>query len=248
MCSASSSLGASIGYTIRISENLSVLRNPTNANVAALAAMQNQFQLMNARNMPFIELTNLSEQSDIVTLDMTIGDANFLFDFAKLVEASPGVALSVTQGDTVQNGVKTGMLKLAFTGLTPGKFVRFRTDIDSVVGNSLADYRQVMFDLNGGDDADNAEVSVMFTADGFKDTMLSGTLQEFAMASPTQLVTSCVTPLPSETVTAFSQTQMGEQEILEVPEPGSFVLGSLGGAGAVFAGFVRRRRVRRHAV
>lgn len=243
---AASSQAAMIGYTARISESLQVLKNPGNSNIAAMAALQSQLQLMTDRNMPFIELTNTAVESEITTLSVTIGDTNFVFDFAKLVEASPGVTVSVTQGDTLSGGVKTPELKLAFTGLTPGKFVRFRTDIDPVAGNQnqLVDYRQVMFDLNGGDDSDNSEVAVTFAAQGFLDTTLTGPLEDFALASPTQLALSCRTPVSTETVTSFTLSQTGTQL---VPEPSGIALAGLGGAGALCLIFRRRAKPARNA-
>jgi len=244
-----------IAYTLRSSESLSVLKNPSNSSIATLAAMQNTFKLMNDRNMPFFELKNSSASANITELRLAVGDSASTFDFASLIDASPGVTFAVTGGDTVPNGIKTDTLQLTFTGFSPGKTVRFRTDIDADVGNALDDYRRVLMDT-AGTVGNRSVASVTFAETGLPDMTISASdwTSGLSAAAAAQVAARCVITTQSDNIAVFSLSQSGLQSPQPggegnetppppLPEPATNVLMALGGGLAMFFARRQRRRV-----
>ena len=248
---------ASVGYTLRSSESLSVLKNPSNSSIASLAAMQNSFQLMNERNMPFFELKNTSIAANITELKLTVGDAATTFDFASFIDASPGVTFAVTAGDTLPNGVKADTLQLTFTGLSPGKSVRFRTDIDADLGSALDDYRRVLMDVAGTVGA-RTVAAVTFSDAGVPNMSLSASdwTTGLSAAAAAQVAARCMVTTQTENIGVFTLSQSGLQSPQPggegnetppppLPEPATNVLLALGGGlAAIFAQRQRRRLAR----
>jgi hypothetical protein len=235
---------ATISYSLTLCEDMSVLQHPNNSIVAENAALKTQFVLMNERTMPYIELRNTSDDDALITqLTMSIGDASKNFDWASLVQASPGVTFTVQAPDAVAGSVKTDLLSIKFTGFSPDDFVRFRVGLspDLVVANPVMDYRKVLFQMNGSDASHNSIVNVQFS-DSEGTAVLTQQLPNFPndnMFTATNLdvlTTSC----GLDSVMPFTAT--GSGTIPPVPEPGSIILLGMGLLGLSLWPYGRRRR------
>jgi hypothetical protein len=223
---AGGSVAGTLSYSIMFSESRNVLEHPANKTVAHMAAWTTQHSLMLKRTMPYVELRNTSAEGEITEFTMTIGDESKNFDWAALIEASPGVTFSLESPDILLGNLKTDVLKIDFSGLTPGRFVRFRTRLSADNPNlsRIVDYRDTFFRLNGGDTSDNSQITVAYqTATG--PTSHTDTLPDFVNPMPT--VTSLrfrshymdnVMPYASQ----FSTTAP------PVPEPASVALLGMG--------------------
>lgn len=240
LTAARPAIAGSLSYSVNLCEDLSVLQNPNNAQVAANAAYKSQHTLMVQRTNPYIELRNTSTTGEQLTqFQMTIGDTSKNFDWAKMVEASPGVKVTILGPDSQAGGVKSDVFTVQFSGFDPGDFVRFRTGLSSDSPSSgIMDYRSVFFDMNGNDPSKNSQLTVTFgTGNGA--TSLSQQLpnfvnnNKFTATSLAVLTTNC----GMDSVMPFAATGSGEP----VPEPASLTLLATGLAGAI----AWRRRIRR---
>ncbi len=159
---------ALVGYELRIAEDETVVANPADMNAQMMAGWVTQHELLAARDRPFFQLINNSTDplATLTRLKITIGDvANNYFDTVEMIQTSPGITYTVIGLDTLQGNLTRDTIEIVFSGFDPGEFVRFRSDIDCFMlnPNSFCDYRSVLFDMNGGNSADNALVSVEFT-------------------------------------------------------------------------------------
>jgi hypothetical protein len=239
--SAAPSRADTVSYSMMFAENLAVLRNPTNSNLQTLAATNTQHGLMLARTSPFIELKNTSDTSPITSLSMTVGNTARNFDWAKMVEASPGVTFSLQSPDALYGLAQSDLLIINFTNFDPGDFVRFRVGLspDAVGANPIVDYRTTFFTLNGTDTTNNSIVSVTYqTANGpmtATNVMPNYTIDGH---SPTSMTFPC--NFGQDTVTPFGMNGSGGD--VPVPEPAGVGLAALGLAGMLAWRASRRRR------
>lgn len=237
----STAKAGSISYALTICEDLNVLKNPTNPNVLKTAAWQSQHTLMLARTNPYLELKNTSDPSggaQITTFNMTIGNTADNFDWATMIQASPGVTVTVNSPDSIKGGAKSDVLNLSFTGLDPGDFVRFRTGLspDNPNGLPILDFRQIFFHMNDMNlPGSNSVTSITFQSSLGTDT-LTQTLPNFAVGDGDETATSLVPAdlYGEDMVIPFTTTGQGNQTPV-VPEPGSFVILAAGLMG--LAGF-----------
>lgn len=144
---------ALVSYDFRISENLNVLIDPTNTLYKQQAVQTTVQALIIARDMPYFLLRNTSMDplTSLTSLRLTIpANRPNDFDYVSWISASPGVSYVVHQPDLVNNGLHSKFLDITFAGLTAGKTVIFRADIDNTVGdpNYQTDYRTVLFSAN----------------------------------------------------------------------------------------------------
>ncbi len=155
-------------YEFRVCENLNVLTNPYDP-VAAQQAVQTTVQgLIIARDTPYFQLLNTSTDplASLTSFRLTIPDSRpNNFDYVSWISASPGVSYIVNQPDLVNDGLRSKFINITFSGLTMGKSVIFRGDIDWTTGdpNFQTDYRTVLFSANSTDPiTNNALVEVGF--------------------------------------------------------------------------------------
>jgi hypothetical protein len=176
-------------WQVSISEKEMKLENPVDMMWDKWLMWDIGYQRMIERNMPYIELLNEAESTSPITeFNLTIGDNRFNFgpventDLVLLGSTTPGFALSATTvgglGDELVVTVGNG-------GLLPGQLVRFKIKLDvdpayaatyaASFGDSLPDFRTVLFDMNGNNvydgvvntsSADNAQASVVFNPGG----------------------------------------------------------------------------------
>lgn len=228
-----------IAYNLSVSEHLDVLRHPDDMMVAKMAAWQPQHVLAVERDAPFFELQNQSETAAITELSVALTTTGFNFDWAMFVEASPGVTLTPVSVDQVNSGLRSTILTLAFTGLTPGKFVRFHADLDSSTSMALVDYRKVLFQVNGSGMSDNALATVTFDDPLLGTTTLSKQLPDFVNNMPTVFGLAFRPSYGMDHVMTYTDGDVGVQPI---PEPSTVALLACGlGLVAVY-GWRRRGR------
>jgi hypothetical protein len=114
------------------------------------------------------------------------------------------------------------LLVVNLTDFDPGQTVRFRIDIgsDDPGGFPHPDFRRVLFDMNGNNPADNAEVELQFS-NGIT-TRLEQQLPDFAVAGPI-FFESLVRPKAAmEPVGVFTITN---RQV--IPEPSTWLVATL---------------------
>lgn len=226
-----------LGYEFRMAANLGVLEKPDDPVAAMLAAWQTQHDLQIARNMPFAELVNTSqmETTEIKMFRMTVGDVDHQFDWVRVVDASPGVTVSVHLIDTVEQGLAGDELQLEFENFRPGDFVRFQLDLDPDHDDMfpLSDFRTVLFDANGDDATDNATLETIFhDAQAVDEVSLLGQLSDYHIDGPLFVGPAFHNYSVMDHVTIFPASQTGQVELAtSIPEPSAWVLlmSALGG-------------------
>lgn len=128
-------------------------------------------------NVPTFSLDNTSTSAQIIGASVTIGDTGYNFDAIYGFTSPPGGTITRGSGDGNDGGgLRVDIALLNFTDFDPGETASFDLDVDIDNGNTIEDYRDVLFN-NGS--APNSVVSVTFTGD----TTLSLTLPDAADAS-----------------------------------------------------------------
>lgn len=184
-----------VGFEFRISEKEMVLEHPDDMGVKLFASWDTAYQRIANRNMPFIDVTNLSSSTGNLTeFNMTIGDTDFEFSdeyfgaFIIQSDSTPDVDISsvTSTGD---------LLTLTFGngGLAPGEVVRFGIDIDADPGLEDAfpypDFRLVLFDMNNMDGqggSDNSVITALFEdpEDPTMSASASTQLEDYVVTGP----------------------------------------------------------------
>jgi hypothetical protein len=240
---------APVSYELRLSENAYVTVDPTNASVLQQAGNVSQHELFSMRDMPYLQLINTSfgtPGAEITRFSLTIGDLmNNLhhFDWAKVIDVSPGMTWQFVMPDAVNGNVRSDAIDIVFTGFTAGKLIRIQTDIDNDQGNVdiFTDFRQVLFDLGGSSDADNAKATASFSAPGFLPGSFGLNLPEFAQLGPTNLGFRLLSECGPESVQPYVAQTVGQL----IPEPGT--IGLLACGLMVFGCVAHRRRAARNS-
>jgi hypothetical protein len=235
-----------VGYDLRISESLPVLKNPNDMHAQMMAAWTTPTTLAMARNRPYLLLENTSTvanggdgNAQLTTFSMTIGDTSQTFDWSRLVSASPGVGVTLVTPDTKDNHLKNDVITYNFTGFTPGMQIIFHIDIDPdlATANPFTDYRQVLFTLNGGSNtAGNSQTSGVFVDNGQTIHVGPTPWNNPIDNGPTVFGMQFVSHYMDDHVTSYLTGN-----VVPVPEPSSFALAGIGLAGLLWGG----RRIRR---
>lgn len=243
---AGTSRAESISYSLLFCENLDVLKDPTNQTLIKNVSKQSQHSLMMQRTTPYFELRNTSEAALLTEFSMTIGDTAKNFDWASLIEASPGVSFTLETVDSVMGGLKADLLTIKFTSFETGDFVRFRMGLsdDDPGAPFVQDYRTILLGLNESDPTDNAIVTVDFTS-GQASEQLVNQLPNVSMNGKSTAVNMAFPSGPCfDHVVPFNFDADGTIDPdpgPPVPEPGSMVLLGLGMLGLV-GWRIRRKR------
>ena len=153
---------------------------------------------------------------------ITIGDLfnnTNNFDWVHMIDYSPGITWQVVMPDAVNGAVRSDAIDILFTGFTPGKLVRFQTDIDNDQGDVdiFTDYRQVLFDLGGNNANDNSLVTVQFQQPGLPIATSSEHLPDFAQQGPTNLGFRLVSECGPESVNPYIASGNAESSLSRVP-------------------------------
>jgi len=244
--SAAPATAGPVSFELRLCEDAWCVLDPTNANFAQQAGNLSQHELFSMRDSPYMQLMNTSPPAgggEITRFSLTIGDLfnnQQHFDWTRIIDASPGITWQFVQPDTVNNGVRSDAIDILFTGFTPGKLVRFQTDIDNDQGavDLFTDYRQVLFDLGGTSDSDNAVASTYFRESGLPPAVAITRLPDFAQVGPTNLGYRLLSECGPESVNPF--ITVGQAQV--VPEPATIALSACGML-LVMSVYSRRRKL-----
>jgi hypothetical protein len=208
--------------------------------------------------LPTICLTNESATASISQFKMTIGDDKFHFGdsffdaFAKLGKDTRGFNLSAT----TENNGDTLVVNFLNGGIAPGQTVNFLfdVDVDAAFAGSIykhADYRTVLFDMNGDNHYEGASIVNDPSSDDNAQVTLTFTMAGMPNVStvPMAFVDSPVVDGSARFVNA-NIARYGDSDPVRsfalaggtaIPEPGSFVLGMLGLAALSSLGGRNRR-------
>jgi hypothetical protein len=215
---------ALISYSLGICENLDVLLNPNNAAIQQQAVQTTVQSLILARDMPYFKLTNTSMDplAALTSFRLTIpANRPNDFDYVSWISASPGVSYTLNQPDLVNNGLHSKFIDITFSGLTAGKSVIFRSDIDWTFGdtNYQTDYRTVLFNANStGPITNNALVDV-----GFNNNPVLTSSVNLPNFQSNGTIYTCIcfrNPALVDHVMTYSLAQV-------IPEPGPFAAGAV---------------------
>jgi hypothetical protein len=240
---ASPASAGPVSFELRLCEDAWCVLDPTNANFAQQAGNLSQHELFSMRDAPYMQLMNTSPAGggEITRFSLTIGDLfnnAQHYDWTRIIDHSPGITWQFVMPDTANNGQRSDAIDILFTGFTPGKLVRFQTDIDNDQGaiDLFTDYRQVLFDLGGNNQSDNAVASTYFREAGLPPAVAITQLPDFAQVGPTNLGYRLLSECGPESVNPFIT---GGQAIV-VPEPATVALFACG--MLMLVGVYRQRR------
>jgi hypothetical protein len=242
LAASSAFASGDVSYSLRISENLNVLKNPNDPHAKSMAAWKTPSELEMERNHPYLCLLNTSTTANggtgaalLQSFTMTIGDTSQNFDFAKIISADPGVTATLITPDALNGGANSDTLTYSFTGLTPGKKVIFQIDIDpdSPSSNPFRDYREVLFTLNGGaNSTGNSQTSATFI-----DPSLSNQTQTTPFTPWENPIDAG--PAPGSQLHSFQTndhvSSFQTVGASAVPEPATLLLAAIGAVGMTIA-------------
>lgn len=216
------------GYSVKFSEKEAVLINPDDPLAEKAAAWDHPFQRIYDRNMPWIEITNEGESTaEITQFLLTIGDTDFSFSadhFGGPIMPSTSNPPDVGIAASVESG--GDLLVLNLTNFDPDESIRFRIKIDpdDPDGFPHPDFRRVLFDMNGNDTSDNAQVELQFS-NGIVTRQVVQTLPDFAVEGPIFSESNIRPYSAMEPVGVFEITDQ-----VPIPEPSTWIIAALVGA------------------
>ncbi len=128
--------------------------------------------LSGSADSPYMTLGNTSAAALITGFSISIGDTLFNFDRVgfQTTPTDAGGDLTALLGtpDLANGGARSDILSYFFGGFDAGDVFEFRAELDPDSGNGPVDYRAILYN-NGG--ADNAIVAVTFEEGSFTDTL-----------------------------------------------------------------------------
>lgn len=247
-----------VAYDLDFTTDYDLLMDPGDPVAQHFAMWKTPAQLAALRSAPMIRLTNRSSSAlDIESLRIDIGVNDFLFDsFAFLEHPDNGNAILTSHSDMSYGGDMQSFVELDIpNGLAPGDSVAFQVRIVGTTGSTLANYENVLWQINdalfAADRTDNALITVTYRDDGqlFGSTSFIPTPARLFEYPLSNSVFDTDTAGASGLSNAFEgghdmQTVVFTRysQIAVVPEPGT---GSLALAAIIgCCGVVRRRRSR----
>lgn len=226
-------------FTYNISTSEALLELPDDMVVQKIEMWDSPLMRIIKRSRPFIEVKNTSAEGsgqNLTMFTMTIGDTDYSFgdsvlgDYAVTGYSTPGVIASTSApgGDELA-------ISFAGDGLAPGEVARFQIDLDPDPGLDLyvhPDFRFVLFDMNGGDDSDNSQLSGVFSTSGL------GTQSIIDTVIPDPIAALVATEGSIRSYDTQEPVDMFGGEAL-IPEPSSLLLAVLAACSSAF-GYRRR--------
>ncbi len=231
-----------VGFQVKFCEKEMVLEYPGNMGVKMFASWDAPYQRIANRNMPFIEVMNLSDSTGNLTeFSITIGDTDF--NFSKEYFGDYVIQSNSTPDPIISSITSTGdLLTLTFGdgGLAPGELIRFGIDIDPDPGLEdmfpHPDYRLVLFDMNnldGNGIEDNSVVTAVFEDpnDSTMTATASTQLEDYEVTGPqSNYFNQIIRPYSvMEGVDIFAAS--GFNGGTEIPEPSTIPLVLISVAG-----------------
>jgi len=122
-------------------------------------------------NVPVFTLVNTSDPGNqLVQFTFTIGDVTRHFDFVSPLSNPAGGTATLNSPDTGNNGVRSDLISINFTGFDAGESVTFESDIDvDPASNVVQDFRNVFF--NNGSALNSVATALFSTGDSVSLTL-----------------------------------------------------------------------------
>jgi len=248
VASVSQQANAQSSADYRIGENATVLEAALNLDrslitqeefdeILFVETCQNPSSRLQARNRPYLSIMNTSTSADPITsVIINMEEAGFEFgDGDVLGDGLDGLlAMLSSKSDagveltSASYGADNSEAQLDFTGLTQGRAVIFRVDIDEPSGAFMfPDYREAIQGANEGNGRNGnlAILTTNFSIAGTTETMFPQVGELSHAGRPESYHDQTMTPPPTTTT--------------RIPEPSSLLLVLLGLTGI---GAVRRKR------
>jgi hypothetical protein len=224
----SASRAGTVSYSVTMSSDESLLLNPNNLTVQNQVSQKSAPVVATANNNPVLDITNTSSTAVISDVQITLTDADSVFDALKLLQSPPGAIPQSPFTTKVWGGsTQTIDIKLP-TALAPQQSLIFAVNLAPMGGfpsHSWDPGFENIFFQDPPNVNSNANLTISYndpTQAGDPAGTLTNTLPSLSSMDPLVTVTSkcCSTPSTSVLTTSFSTTP--------VPEPGSVVLLVLG--------------------
>lgn len=233
-----------VGYQLRISSDLRLLKAPTDPNVRMLVSKKNKYDMMIDRMMPYFELQNTSDEASLESWQFSVGKVDYNFEDLQILDVPTSSVGSASAQSLLPLGTPSAdLVAMNFTGLTPGQSVTGRISLgaDNSSIMEVPDFRNVLFQMDSPEspqETSNATIRTVFS-DG---STLEGTLPNFTHDEAA--LGMALIPCSNESFFEQEVFQYGQQaeSIQPIPEPGTFLLAALGIACLIGKTLIRRRR------
>jgi len=258
-------------FKLEISEKEKAISDPTNTALQNFLMHDLGADRMIARNMPYLELTNLDPDFPLMEFHASIGDSRFHFDCdmlqacAMISSAPAGIRIEssvIPTADDDPSLLPGDVLILNFDngGLAPGESVRFKIALGVDDGYDFfhrPDYRTILFDMNGMDayggnvgvptsmsgdsTADNSQLTAMYGTGGTPYMMAYSALIDYPVMG--EAANYYNNHYRPYGIMEHVDTFLALGQASEIPEPSAAMLAIVG----VFGGLALRSRSRRRA-
>lgn len=111
------------------------------------------FEISGDTDAPTFAVTNTSASANLVFLSLHIGYMSHNFDDVQGLTSPTGGTSTIILGDTVNDGSGQDLLGFSFSSFSVGDTVSWSSDIDADGGDSITDYRSVLFNNGAANNA-----------------------------------------------------------------------------------------------
>lgn len=162
-------------------------------NSANAATVGFDLTISGSNNTPTFTLTNTSDPGNqLLGFIFTIGDLTRHFDFVDSIVNPTGGFTTLNSPDGGNNGVRSDVIDLSFTGFDAGEVLSFRTDVDvDPVSNSTQNFNNVFFN---NDAALNSVATGIFANDIVASVTLEDNPQDLTFSASAQTVSAVPVP------------------------------------------------------
>lgn len=123
------------------------------AGTASASTVGFSFEVSGDKDTPTFAVTNTSDTANLVFLSLHIGYMSHNFDDVQGLTSPAGGTSTIILGDTVNDGSGEDLLAFSFTGFGVGDSISWASDIDADGGDSITDYRSVLFNNGAANNA-----------------------------------------------------------------------------------------------